>query len=95
MDYIFIDKDTTRNININKCLHLQSRYAPNNPLIFSFHPLKGVNYQKVKRWAYRRLKTNREEHLKKHVVSTSALVNKEKLGKIMRKVATCRKKQDS
>jgi len=46
------------------------------------------------RWAYQRLKTNREQHLAKHVGSICAYVQKaKKLGKvIMKKVATSRKK---
>jgi len=48
---------------------------------------------KVKWWAWRRLKTNREEHLTRHAGSVHAYVKKEeKIGKvIMRKMPTCRK----
>jgi len=65
---------------------------PSYLLIFLFLPWN-EQMVKVKWWAWRRLKTNREEHLTRHAGSVHAYVKKEeKIGKvIMRKMATCRK----
>jgi len=42
-NFLVSDKDTTRN-NILKCLHLQSKYAANISLDFSFDRLEWANY---------------------------------------------------
>jgi len=67
-------------------------------LIFSYYPPGMSKLLKSQAGPYRRLKTNREEHLTKHIVSIHAYVKKQQstVGKVMmRKVTTNRKKQDS
>jgi len=68
---------------------------PSHILIFSFVRLEWVNYWKSKRWAYRRLKTNKtfDETCWVHICICK---KRKKIGKVMmRKVATSRKKQES
>jgi len=77
MQYIYCvlvkDGNTTRNINIHICLHLQIRYATITSLnFFSFDPLAkpAVGLPETKK--------HREEHLKKPVGSIYAYVKKQK-----------------
>jgi len=58
--------------------------------------MEWVNYQKAMRWAYRRLKTNREENLTKHIGLACAYVKKAKKYKINdEEGGDKQKKQDS
>jgi len=64
--------------------------------MFPFDPLEWVNYSKAMRWAYRGLKTNREDILTKHVGFVYAYATKAKNRKINDgKGGDKQKKQDS
>jgi len=63
------------NINVYIC---KVGMPPSHHLIFPFDPLEWVNYQNVMRWAYRRLKTNKEKRLTKHVGFVYAYAKKAK-----------------
>jgi len=78
------DGDATRNFNIGY-IHIyicKVGMPPWHPWIFSFDPLDWENYRKAMRWACRKLKTNKEENLTKHVGFVYAYVTKAKNRKI-------------
>jgi len=75
---LYLDVDTTRNIDIHKCLYIYKvGMPPPHLLIFRLIPAMS-KLLKSHAVDYRRLKTSREENLTKHVGFLYAYVKKAK-----------------
>jgi len=68
---------------------------PSHPLMISFDPLERVKYWETMRWDYRRLNTNWEENLTKHVGSVHAYIKKSKNRKHNAEEGVDKQKKDS